>query len=56
MADPRLGCRCVEHIPAWLSIDPILLDDYRHDLRLLARREGGGLVEGEIVPGLGVFA
>lgn len=36
-----------------LLVDPFLLEDFRHDLRLLAAERGGGLVECELRPDLG---
>jgi len=44
----------LEHVPEPVVVDPFQLDDYRHDLRLLAAERGGGLVECELEPRLGL--
>lgn len=38
-----------------LMVDPFLLEDFRHDLRLLTAERGGGLVECDLRPDLGAI-
>ena len=45
----------IEHPPFPILILDRLLGEYRHDLRLLAARSSGGLVQCDMVDGLGVF-
>lgn len=42
------------HIPEPLLVDPELLSDYRHDLRLVAAARGGGLLSCELDARLGI--
>jgi len=42
------------HIPEPLLVDPELVDDYRHDLRLVAAARGGGLLSCELDARLGL--
>lgn len=42
------------HIPEPLLVDPELVDDYRHDLRLVAAARGGGLLSCELDARLGI--
>ena len=44
----------IDHVPARALVGPFLLDDYRHDLRLTAGAQRGGLIECELHDRLGV--